>query len=663
MNKKYVSLLIIICALVTVFVLVILSRFQAVSEKIVITEKNEVYDLTKIQDLKNSVIQLAPPEIYYPNFHLSPNNFSKTIPDSIESYGKERIDYLSQRFIVLLPDDDAYILNFTLSGRHAMRVYVNEKIVGETGKIGTTKKDVEVWENNITVTASSKAGRMDIILNSAQFYHAKRGATLASLNIGKTRTELNFFNSEILKGIAVMGVFLCAAILLLGMYFLLSNTITTLYFSFACFVIALRELMQSQGWTYFNMNGNIAFMLEYLSVPLLTIFLSLYLRDYATRKFLQVMRHTALIASVIFALCVLFGDSLFYTDILKYYQIILVVSIVPEISGLFFVIKNPNNEQRAALYGIAVFYLSALYDIAMYNDIFGDIRNIPISEIAMLIFVLAQTISLFFMNNRLLVENREARQRLVTEKVALENLNRLKTEFLGNVSHELKTPLTVMSGYAQTTKIIADESDELNSNEISRRMSLISSEAERLSLMVAQILDISRIDEGRIDEGRMLMDPKHCYAEEIIHSAIQTYYPILNKNHNRLDIRIDSALPSIYADPTRISQVIVNLISNALRYTVEGVISVSAKKENSSIVICVSDTGVGIEAERLDSIFERYNKQSSSKERDTGTGLGMYICKYIIEQHGGEIRVESKVGIGTSVFFTLPVKQANSESC
>lgn len=658
MNKKYVSLLIIICALVTVFVLVILSRFQAVSQKTVITEKNGVYDLTEFQDLKNSVIQLAPPGIYYPNFHLSPNNFNKTIPDSIESYGKERIDYLSQRFIVLLPDDDAYTLHFTLSGRHAMRVYVNGKIVGETGKIGTTKKDVEVWENNITVTASSKNGKMDVILNSAQFYHAKRGATLASLNIGKTRTELDFFNSEILKSIAVMGVFLCAAILLLGMYFLLSNTITTLYFSLACIVIALRELMQSQGWTYFNMNGNIAFMLEYLSVPLLTIFLSLYLRDYATRKFLKVVRCTALIASVIFAMCVLFGDSLFYTYILKYYQIILVVSIVPGISGLFFVIKNPNKEQQAALYGIAVFYLSALYDIAMYNDIFGDIRNVPISEIAMLIFVIAQAISLFFMNNRLLVENREARQRLVTEKVALENLNRLKTEFLGNVSHELKTPLTVMSGYAQTTKIIADESDELNSNEISRRMSLISSEAERLSLMVAQILDISRID-----EGRMLMDPKPCYVEEIIHNAIQTYYPILNKNHNRLDIRIDSALPSIYADSTRISQVLVNLISNALRYTVEGVISVSAKKENSSIVICVSDTGAGIDAERLDGIFERYNKQSSSKERDTGTGLGLYICKYIIEQHGGEIRVESKVGVGTSVFFTLPVKQANSESC
>lgn len=659
MSKKYFSLLILICALLTVFILVIISRFQTVSDEIVVSEKDGIYDLTKIEDFKNSVIKLEPPKYYYPNVYISPDNIIEAIPESIEMHGNKRIDYLSQRFIIILPDDDVYALKFILSGRHAMRVYVNREIVGETGKLGLVKGDVEVWENNISVTASPKHRVMDVILNSAQFYHVKRGASLASIVISKTRTDMIFFSSDKLKGIAMMGLFLSSAVILMSIYLLFSRTKATIYFSLACITIAVRDLLQSQAWTYFNINGSTSFMLEYLSVPLLTIFLSLYLREYAIRKFLKFMLYTAIVASIIYGLCVLFGDSLFYTDILKYYQIILVLTIIPGIGGLFFVINNPSIEQRVALYGMAVFYLSALYDIAMYRDVFGSHSKVPISETAMLIFVLAQTISLFLMNNRLLAENREARQRLTMEKAALENLNRLKTEFLGNVSHELKTPLTVMSGYAQTTKIIAEKSDDVNCKEVSRRMSLISSEAERLSLMISQILDISRID-----EGRMIMEPVSCYIEEIIHTTIQTYYPILNKNHNRLDIRIDSALPSIYADPVRISQVIVNIISNAVRYTVEGIISISAKREDSNIIVCISDTGVGIEAERLNSIFERYNKkQKSSKEKDTGTGLGLYICKHIIEQHGGGIRVESKEGSGTSVFFTLPVMVVNSESC
>ncbi len=236
------------------------------------------------------------------------------------------------------------------------------------------------------------------------------------------------------------------------------------------------------------------------------------------------------------------------------------------------------------------------------------------------------------------------------EKAMLEQLDKLKTEFLGNASHEMKTPLTVISGYAQLVKKISEKEESLDGPEVSRRMTLISSEAERLSLMVGQILDVTRME-----EGRMVMEQVRCYVEEIIHSAVRTHYPILNKNRNRLDIRIESGLPAVYADPARISQVIVNLISNAVRFTADGEITVSAKRKDGGVLVCVSDTGCGIEAERLPRIFERYNKKKKTDGgQDTGTGLGLYICKHIIEQHGGVIWVESEEGHGTSVFFTLP---------
>lgn len=623
-----------------------------VTNTVVISEKNGIYDLKDIESLQTSVIRMTQGNLYYPNLYLTSDNVDAVVPENVDQFEKIHAEYLSQRFVIKLPDNsDTYTLTFTLSGRHAMRVYVNGRFSAQTGKLGTTKEDTEVWENNITFHAAAVKGEMDIILNSAQFYHAKRGASLGELSLSKNDIGLESLFLTRIKGIAVMGAFLCAAVLLLGIYFMLSRTRATLYFAFACVVMALRECLQSQAWIYFPISGNTSFMLEYLSVVLLSIFLPLYLGQYATGKFLRGVQYTAIIGSCVYGLCVLFGDSIFYTAVLKYYQLLLVLCIVPGITVLFFKMRNPIKEQAAAMFGMAVFFLAALFDIVMYSDLFGDWNNTPISESAMLVFVLAQTVSLFQMNNRLLGESKAAEQKLEAKKAALESLNRLKTEFLGNVSHELKTPLTVMSGYAQTTKQLTERSNTLDRGEISRRMTLISSEAERLSLMVGQILDVTRME-----EGRMVMEPVRCYIDEIIHAAIETHYPILNKNKNRLDIRIESGLSAIYADPARISQVIVNLISNAVRYTADGVITISVRQENDKILIRVADTGIGIAAERLPRIFERYGKkQKSGGGQDTGTGLGLYICKHIVEQHGGEIWIKSEAGHGTDLFFTIPV--------
>jgi signal transduction histidine kinase len=426
----------------------------------------------------------------------------------------------------------------------------------------------------------------------------------------------------------------------------------TLYFAIACVVMAMRECLQSQTWTYFKwISGNVSFMLEYLSVVLLTIFLSLYLGQYANGKILKTVQITAITSSVFYGVCVLFGDSLFYTTILLYYQIVLVVCIVIGIVGIYWNLKNPSGEQMAALYGIAVFYIAAIRDIVMYNNVFGKQSKIPISEEAMFIFVLAQTISLFLMNNRLIAQAREAEHRQLVEKEGLEKLNHMKTEFLGNVSHELKTPLMVVSGYAQNVRRMTEGNKQPNADEIVHKMKLITSETERLSILVRQLLDVTRME-----EGRMIIDRVPCYVDEIIYEAVDTHYPILNKNDNRLEIRIEGNIPIIQADYGRLLQVIINLIANASRYTQKGKIIVSAVHKENNLVVRVKDTGQGISLERLSEIFERYSNKTSENGKIIETGLGLPICKYIVEEHGGNIWVKSKEGEGTTVSFTLPIK-------
>jgi len=244
-------------------------------------------------------------------------------------------------------------------------------------------------------------------------------------------------------------------------------------------------------------------------------------------------------------------------------------------------------------------------------------------------------------------ETVEHRTRLAT----LEQINRLKTEFLGNVSHELKTPLTVMSSYAQLSGKALSENPE--SGELQSHMRLIESEADRLSLMVSQILDVSRIE-----ENRMIISTRPCSLEEIVRKAVENYYPAFSKNNNRLLFPPSEQFPTVVCDSDRITQVIVNLISNASHHTQRGEIKIKISESEGFGAVEISDTGEGMTAEQLAHLFERYYTNGEyNKKSGTGTGLGLFICQHIIHEHGGKITVESEKGKGTVVKFTLPIQK------
>lgn len=653
--QKYELWFIILAAVLTVAGLMLalrLPNWMSAQNRVTVSEHNGIYDLTSVADLDKTMINLSPGSTYYPQLYLDPINADKVTPTNVNRYENLQADYLSQRFMLKLPDNSAtYALTFTVRGRHAIRAYVNGVLAGQTGQLGNIKQGTEVWENNMTCYAAPQNGKMDIIVQTAQFYHYRSGARLAALHMEKAADTVVPRLSDPIAGFVVMGALLLAAALLLGIFFLLSRTRATLYFSLACLAMVLRECIQSQAWIYFPVSGNLVFMLEYMSVVLLTIFLSLYLAQYAINGFLKAMLWVAVVSSLAYGLILLMTDSIFYTKALVVYQILLIIVIIPGIGGLFWTTRRPNREQAAALYGIAVFYLAAVADIFMSSHLLG-IGSPTISEIAMLIFVLAQIISLLFMNNRVILRSKETERRLSEEKAALEGLNRMKTEFLGNISHELKTPLTVVSSHVQQARNSLPLQPGLE--DTVRSMQLIDGETARMALMVSQLLDVSRIDEGRMIIGRQQES-----MVEIIQSALDEYYPVFSKNHNTLYFKKEGDIPAVWCDRQRITQVLINLITNAVRHTREGRITVSVSAQDYHAVVTVSDTGEGMGPERISHLFERYysppaGEQNTPTGSNTGTGLGLYICKYIVEAHGGVITVASQPGQGTTVKFTLP---------
>ena len=655
--QRYAVTALLLAAFLTVAALLMLIHLSdnGGPPQITVAQQNGKYDLASLTIPENAVVLLPPGETYYPLTYLAPDGINAALPENVAQYDGQRIDYLSQRFQIALPDtNEGYALIFSAEGRQAMRVYVNGKLSGQSGNPGTSKDSTEVGANGMIFFASPQNGKLDVILHIAQFHHYRytRGVVPATLSLQKSsaggwRAGAFDLNRQLLT----IGALLCAAALLLFIYFLRWNAKATLYFALACIAMAVRESIQSATWLYFPVfSGNTAFLLKYLTVPLLTIFLSLYLGQLVSGVFLLWVKRITLAFSLAYGLCVLLGDSLFYTKVLLYYQILLVGCIITGVGGIFYQMRKPAPEQAAALFGIAVFFVATIWDVFFYSERFASVSKASVSNLAMLVFVLAETISIFLMNNRLIAEARQAEQALATEKAALESLSRMKTELLSNVSHELKTPLTVMSGYAQSSRQLFERPEEIDRREAIRKTEIISSEAERLSLMIGQVLDATRIEEGRME-----VSPIPCHLDEIIHRAVDTYYPILNKNGNRLNIQLSNALPLVLADPARISQVIVNLISNAVRHTQNGSIIINAQLEDAYVKTVVSDTGAGIEEERLSLLFERYYSHGGSS---TGTGLGLYICQYIVNAHGGSIQVESKLKKGTSVSFTLPISKA-----
>ncbi len=244
-------------------------------------------------------------------------------------------------------------------------------------------------------------------------------------------------------------------------------------------------------------------------------------------------------------------------------------------------------------------------------------------------------------------EQRELLLRTEEEKAMLEQVNTMKTEFLSNVSHELKTPLNVILSHMQMGK--KNISTGAAIDEIERSMDLVSGETERMALMISQLLDI-----GRIDEGRMSIELKPESITEMIQTTMNTYYPVFSKNYNKLKFIPNPTMPIVLCDSMRIIQVLVNLIGNASRHTKYGTITISIEDDAEMVAVSVCDTGEGIAPELLPFVFERFNSSRKRAENDTGSGLGLFICKHIIEEHGGEITVKSEVGQGSCFTFTLP---------
>lgn len=217
----------------------------------------------------------------------------------------------------------------------------------------------------------------------------------------------------------------------------------------------------------------------------------------------------------------------------------------------------------------------------------------------------------------------------------------LKNEFIANISHELRTPLTSLTGWAYTLKDggLDEETTELAHD-------ILISESERLSSLLEELLDFSRLISGKISLNKEYFDLKIC-----VEDICKQVFPKLEKNKERIELNVTDASYIYYGDENRIKQVMINLLDNAVKFNKEkGLISVNLYQDKDNFFIEVIDEGVGIDEDEIKYIFEKFYTGKKSKSH---TGIGLAIVKEIVELHKGSIDIESKINEGTKFIIRL----------
>jgi signal transduction histidine kinase len=246
------------------------------------------------------------------------------------------------------------------------------------------------------------------------------------------------------------------------------------------------------------------------------------------------------------------------------------------------------------------------------------------------------------------VEASRARERERALVHKLREIDHTKSEFVSMLAHELKGPMTTLIGFSHVLK---EQWDEISDEKRHNILEILSKEMDRLARLVSDLLDLSRIEAGTLRYEMRAVE-----LAELIDNTLQIHSSL--SRHHAFVCEIPTGLPHVWADPDRLRQVLINLMTNATRYSPQRTtVTITATQRDDDVAVSIKDEGIGIAPEDSDRVFEKFSVIDKPSWVQKGTGLGLYITKGIVDAHGGSLGVESEPGKGTTFTFTL--KQAS----
>jgi signal transduction histidine kinase len=255
--------------------------------------------------------------------------------------------------------------------------------------------------------------------------------------------------------------------------------------------------------------------------------------------------------------------------------------------------------------------------------------------------------------NRLIQEQQQAAAALRQLNARLEQASRAKSEFLANMSHELRTPMNAILGF---TEMLRDGLYGEVPAELREPLEDIHINGRHLLGLINDVLDLSKIEAGRMD-----LALAEYSVQDVVDSVRVSLRSLAAERGLDFVVRVPADLPAAYGDAKRLTQCLMNLAGNALKFTREGRVEIAVERQGDALTYRVTDTGIGIAKDELDKVFDEFRQVDATITREFGgTGLGLSISKRFIEMHGGRIGVESEVGVGSTFWFTIPLRVAET---
>jgi signal transduction histidine kinase len=257
------------------------------------------------------------------------------------------------------------------------------------------------------------------------------------------------------------------------------------------------------------------------------------------------------------------------------------------------------------------------------------------------------------------MERTRAAEALREAKDAAETANEGKSAFLARMTHELRTPLNAIIGYSE---LLAEDLEESGDEQVILDLDRISGAGKHLLSLISDILDLSKIEAGKTELTLAMFD-----VEPLVQEVAATVRPLVMRNRNTLEVRIGPGVGTMYADPTRLRQVLLNLVNNASKFTADGSIVFTVERETGAagawVTFAVSDTGIGIGTVEMAGLFEPFAQANANISRDYGgTGLGLTISRRFCHMMGGSIGVTSEAGVGSTFTVRLPASNPPAAS-
>lgn len=611
-----------------------------------VAPKNGFADLSGL-DLSRNVARVARAGWeFYPGHLYTPEDFARGVPDGTFSDNSPvAAEYGTYRLVLALPPGKIY----TLSGRSlpfAQRLFVDGRLENETGTPGTTRADTSPRVGSYLVDFLPAGTTTELVFQVANFHHS-RGRHNTPFDIADPVMIARVRTLDLIGTNVVVGCLLMATVYLLGVFVFFASRRQFLFLSLACLTTVLRMLLSGQKYiaeVFPGLDWAIAIRADYLCTIFFVIFFLLYFAHLYPGMLSKPFVAAAIGASGLYALYVLFADTRHFTRLLSLYIPFWIAASTAVLWRLAQRLRRGDAGTALIFAGLAVLVGASLFDEVAFR-FFTHVRMYNLLVASLLAYVFMNMIALtltFSETENELIAARNLQRELNETNRLLDRLNLMKTQFMDNLSHEMKTPLTVISTHAQLAKALI--ASNATRGAARRGLDVIIREAGRLARMVTGMLEL-----GAMREARGGMGPVD--VGEVLRNAAGAYRAVFEKKGNKFIPEIPAGLPPVRGDADMLTQVMFNLFSNADSHTGNGEIAVSAAVVGDRVAVTVRDNGIGMEPGLLPRVFERRVRDGDSD----GAGLGLAICRSIVERHGGTIEIDSVLGGGTEVRFALPI--------